>query len=232
MIRQILYYGFLTACFSVAGAAQGAAPFDRSALPLSAGAPEKFVPAGWLSEETVTGDLNADGTADTALVLIEKPGAKVGQTDSRKRVLLILLQTRPGELERAATAESLLACTICSGVLNATETAPEIRIRNGVLIYKLLIGSRESTDLTLRFRFDPKTKKFPLIGFDSVESDGATGASTRLSTNYLTGVSVTEEYQWSQKLDKDVRQSSKQRKVNNPAKDLENVDYEEMLGEQ
>ena len=56
--------------------------FDTAALPKTAATAEKFVPAGWQIEETVTGDLNNDGLLDVvincndgpALVLMNRGG--------------------------------------------------------------------------------------------------------------------------------------------------------------
>jgi len=49
-------------------------------------------------------------------------------------------------------------------------------------------GSRELTNTTYRFRYEPATARFLLIGFDLANADRATAQVTSESINYLTGV--------------------------------------------
>ena len=198
--------------------------FDDSALPRTAGSAAKFVPSGWTIEETITGDLNGDLAADTALVLIEKPTAD--ENESRERVLMILFKNAKGGFDRAATAKSLLQCTQCGGMLGGNNSSSDIKIIKGVLTVNTLSGSRESSETTFRFRYDSKAAKFVLIGYDSIERDRATGVSTVQSTNFITGAQVTEEFQYSQKLDKDVKKSTKRVKVSKPPYYFEDINYE------
>ena len=196
------------------------AVFNDTGLPKTANSTTKFVPAGWSIESTISGDLNNDGMADAAIVFIEKTGGE--------RTLVIAFKNQKGEFERVSTAKNILECSSCGGMLGGSSNEPDIKIIKGVLIINSLTGSRESTDTTFRFRYDPKATKFALIGYDLVESDRATGASTRTSTNYLTGVQITEEYQYNQKTDKDVKKTTKQTKVSKPTQYIEEVSYDKM----
>jgi len=206
-----------------------AVSFDDSALPRTANAIEKFLPSGWTVEEQVSGDLNNDSVPDTALKLIEKPAANVDQDNpaSRARVLMILFVNRQGIFERAATAKNLLQCTGCGGAFYGVMEAPaDVAIAKGVLIVKQDHGSRNVTETTYRFRYNPGVKKFALIGYDMSDRDRVTGETTSESINYLTGVKVTEIFQYSKKLDKDVKKSNRRIKINKSPQYLEEMNYE------
>ncbi len=194
--------------------------FDDSKLPKTAMSTSKFVPAGWTLESTVTGDLNTDGVADAALVFVDKAEGD--------RALMIAFKNAKGEFERVVTAKNVLQCKSCGGMLGGETNAPDIKIAKGVVIINTLTGSRESTDSTFRFRYDPKVSKFALIGYDEVDNDRATGASTKTSTNYLTGVQITTEYQYNQKTEKDVVKTTQTDKVSKPVQYIEDVDYAKM----
>ena len=199
------------------------AVFDDSTLPKTASSTSKFVPAGWSIESTITGDLNTDGIADAVIVFVHKAEGE--------RALMIAFKNAKGEFERVVTAKDVLQCTSCGGMLGGEKNTPDIKIAKGVLIINTLTGSRESTDSTFRFRYDPKVSKFALIGYDEVDNDRATGASTNTSTNYLTSVQITTEYQYNQKTEKDVVKSTKTDKVKTPTQYIEDVDYSKMGSE-
>lgn len=212
-------------------AAQGETPFsfNDAALPRRAERVEKFVPSGWVVEETISGDLNNDSVPDAALKLIEKMPAGSDKDDppSRNRVLLILLKNKDGAFERAATAKKLLQCTGCGGAFYGVAEAPaEVLVNKGVLLIRQDFGSRNVTEQTFRFRYDPTAKKFALIGYDETDRDRATGQTRSESTNYLTGVKITEIFQYSEKLDKEVKKSTRQTKVAKTPKYLEEIDNE------
>ena len=222
MHKKIFLLVLLMAAFSMLTFAQEEkkAVFDDSKLPKTASSTAKFVPSGWTLESTVTGDLNTDGVADAVLVFVDK-----GEGD---RTLMIAFKNAKGEFERLATAKYVLQCKSCGGMLGGETNAPDIKIAKGVLIINTLTGSRESTDSTFRFRYDPKVSKFALIGYDETENDRATRASTSTSTNYLTGVQITTEYQYNQKTEKNVTKSSRTANVKKVTQYIEDVDYLKM----
>lgn len=232
MLMRIFLLGLsVMACAALAFAQeeQAAISFNDSALPRTAAAIEKFVPAGWTIEARISGDLNGDGMPDAALELIEKPEANVEKYDqpSRERVLLILFKNRDGKFERAATAKTLLQCTGCGGAFYGVVEAPaNIEIARGILIIKQDSGSREVTETTYKFRYNAGAKKLALIGYDVSERDRATGAMTNESTNYVTGVKITETFQYSKKLEKYVKKNSRQTKAARSPQYLETINYE------
>ena len=220
----------MTTCAAFASAQEEQAVlFDDSALPRTANAVEKFLPSGWMLEAQVSGDLNNDSVPDTALKLIEKPAADDDKDNpaSRERVLMILFKNRQGIFERVATEKNLLQCTGCGGAFYGVMEAPaDVDIAKGVLIVKQDHGSRNVTETTYRFRYNPGVKKFALIGYDMNDRDRATGETINTSTNYLTGVKITDIFQYSKKLDKEVKKSSRRIKINKPPQYLEEIDYE------
>jgi len=173
---------------------EGGAVFDRSKVPAEGKAVEDFVPAGWVLEEQVAGDLNGDALPDLALKLIQErpPGAKDDEIIERQRALVVLFRGQDGRLRRAGVTDRVLQCTSCGGAFHGVNEAPaEVKIERGVLIIKQDFGSREVTEHTYRFRHEPAAGRLVLIGFDSTTTDRLTGAVTRESTNYLTGRKIT-----------------------------------------
>jgi hypothetical protein len=219
--KIILLVLLISVCAALAFAQdEKKAVFDDSKLPKTAASTSKFVPAGWTLESTISGDLNTDGVADAVLVFVSKAEGE--------RALMIAFKNAGGEFERVVTARNVLQCTDCGGMLGGEKNTPDIKIVKGVLIINTLTGSRESTDSTFRFRYDPKVAKFALIGYDEIDRDRATGSSSGTSTNYLTGVQITTEYQYNEKTDKDVTKSTKTGKVKMPTQYIEDVDYSKM----
>jgi hypothetical protein len=188
---------------------------------------QDFVPRGWKIEGQTDGDLNGDSKPDTALKLIEDLPEETadGALNIRYRALLVLLRMENGKLHRAAAADRLLQCTGCGGMLG-NPGGGDITIEKGVLIISQLSGSRESTDLTQRFRYDPALKRFVLIGEDIVNSDRLTGESENLSSNYLTGVKIIKKTRYDQKNDREVVVSSRTQRIPARKRFIEDVDYE------
>jgi hypothetical protein len=175
-------------------AQDGGAAFDRSKIPAEGRAVTDFVPAGWVLEGQVAGDLNGDAVPDLALKLIqEKPaGAKEDRIVERQRALVALFKGPDGALRRAGVADKVLQCTSCGGAFYGFVEAPaEVKIERGVIVVSQDFGSREVTEHTFRFRYEPAAGKFILIGFDSTTRDRLTGVVTQESTNFLTGRKVT-----------------------------------------
>jgi hypothetical protein len=200
---------------------------DASLVPAEGRAAADFVPRGWKLEEEVKGDLNGDRVADAALRLVEDlPVETGGVWNARHRALVVLFGTAGG-FTRAAVASRLLYCSTCAGMLGDPEGGNiSLEIKNGVLNVSQLSGSREATDLTQRFRHDPRAGRFLLIGEDIETRDRAVGDSQSESTNYLTGVRVSKKYRVRKQDGEPVLVSNVRRKVNTPRRFIEDVDYE------
>lgn len=167
---------------------------DASQLPAQAKNAASFVPAGWKIEEQLTGDLNGDSRPDYVLKLIEDKREKddEGIPTERGRALVIALVNADGSLKRAGVADKLLQCTRCGGAFyGMVETPAGVTIEKGTVVVEQDHGSRNLTNTTYRFRFEPATERFRLIGFDLADADRLTAQVMSESNNYLTNSRVT-----------------------------------------
>lgn len=222
-----------TLLLSLAGAARQDGErrlLDPKLVPAEGQSARDFVPKGWkveTDEGVVVGDLDRDGAADAVLRLVEDvpvEGAD-GTLNTRYRALVILLARPGGGFTRAAVAARLLGCSLCYGVLGDPDGGNiQVGIKNGVLDVSQLSGSREATDLTLRFRRDPDSGRFQLIGEERSDYDRAAGGGTGTSTNYLTGVRVAR----TTTVGRGGRESTTSRTTRVPRtrRFIEDVDYE------
>lgn len=209
----------------LAARAEEPTPLELSKVPQEGKTPEDFVPSGWKIEATARGDLDKNGSEDVVLQLVEaKPAENTdGTVTDRSRALLALLSSEGGKLRRAGASNHVLYCIGCQGTLGGGEGGV-VKIDKGVIIVDQLSGSREMTHTTLRFRYDPKEKRFMLIGEDVDHTDRAVGSTESQSTNMLNGTKVTEKRQFDQKKNKDVIRSSKKEKVPVSKRYMEDVD--------
>lgn len=203
---------------------------DPKLVPAEGQTARDFVPKGWkleTDEGLVSGDLNRDGAADAVLRLVEDMPLEAadGTLTTRYRALVILLAKPGGGFTRAVVATKLLGCSLCYGALGDPEGGNiQVEVKNGLLDISQLSGSREATDLTLRFRQDPATGRFQLIGEERSDYDRAAGGGTGTSTNYLTGVRVIK----TTTVGRGGRESntSKTTRVPRTRRFIEDVDYE------
>jgi hypothetical protein len=167
----------------------------KSLVPWAGTDTRNFIPQGWKLEEQKSADLDGDGNADYVLKLIEDKPAKTSDdvVNDRARALVVVLSDASGKLTRVAVADKLLQCTGCGGAFYGVMEAPaEVEVdAKGVITVSQDHGSREVSNTTYKFRYDPAVKRFVLIGFDYVENDRATAKVVSESTNYLTGVRKT-----------------------------------------
>lgn len=191
----LLFILFLALIITPASFAQDeAATIDVSRIPAEARDVKGFVPPGWKIEETVTGDLNGDAAPDYALKLVEDKPAKTADDvpTERGRALVVVLAGKDGRLTRVGVADKLLQCTSCGGAFYGVVEAPSnVTIVRGVLVVDQDHGSRNVTETTYRFRYEPSTGRLALIGFDLKDVDRLTATTVTESTNYLTGLRVT-----------------------------------------
>ena len=210
---------------------------DPELVPAEGRAAKDFVPRGWKvegDEGETTGDLNKDGVPDKILRLVEDipVEGKDGTYNTRYRALVILFGQPGGGFKRAAVATKLLGCTLCAGVLGDPEGGNiQLDIKNGVLNVHQLSGSREATDLTQRFRYDPASARFLLIGQDVETYDRLEGGGTSESTNYLTGVRVTKKTKATREGRDPSVISDKTARVPLQRRFIEDVDYEKSFGD-
>ncbi|MFZ6720972.1 hypothetical protein [Undibacterium sp. Ji49W] len=189
--------------------AQQTPPFGKK-LPATAPALRDFVPRGWTVESQVSGDLNGDGQADIAAVVVEnKAAADANNTfNDRQRGLIVVLAGAKG-YSLLGSNDKLLQCLGCGGVKDGVN----VTIKNGVLIVSQYSGSREYSIYTWRFRLDAASQRLQMIGIDEEDTDGMVGKGSTVSTNLLTGQQINETYQYDQNRDRKVVLSSKKSKT-------------------
>ncbi|MFZ5895248.1 MAG: hypothetical protein ACOY0T_29575 [Myxococcota bacterium] len=172
--------GQLLACVLCTSAVQ--AQSQKLSFPRRGETPEVFVPAGWSSESSLAGDLDADGVEDLVQVLLQNERPEGGD---RERALVILLR-RGDRFVLGGSNSGLLTCFECAGVKGGTG-APDLEIKRGVLLVSQMGGSRQFSITLDRFRWSRARQRFELIGADVSYHDALTGESAETSCNLLTG---------------------------------------------
>jgi hypothetical protein len=165
--------------------AQDAPTFPVAAVPARGAGVQAFVPAGWKAATEVAGDLNGDGRPDRVVHVVPRgtsyePDAVTSAPESQ--ALLILLADTGGGLRRAGMATRLLQTIVPQWGLRIT-------IRRGVLVLNQNYGMTEVADVTHRFRLDPATGRFLLIGRDQLNYHRPQEMTdpVKTSDNFLTG---------------------------------------------
>jgi hypothetical protein len=194
--------------------------FDLSQLPREGRSLADFTPPGWEDEEKADGDLNADGIADIAAILVQSSSGP--NAEESQRILLVLVGGANGKFSLGGSNGELLMCVHCGGV----KESAGVDIKKGVVIVSQLIGSREFTDQIWRFRYAAKSRRFVLIGKDIRHGDGALGTGKKESFNFLTGIKISESYRYDQKRDREITRSSKKEKIPKRTPFLEDVRME------
>lgn len=216
------------ACTSKSVASEGIL-IDRSKIPLEGNTASDFVTAGWVVEEKILGDLNGDASPDLALKLVQIDKQANNDSDfEQRRALVILFKNKNNKLQRLAVANRLLQCTSCGGAFYGFSTAPaNVKIDKGILTVNQDRGSRVVTETTFRFRYDPKSQKIVLIGLDVITLDRATEETTESSTNFLTRVKITNQFEYNQQTDKNVLKSTIRKHIKSKEKlSIEQINYE------
>lgn len=199
---------------------------DAAKLPRQSATAQDFVPRGWIIEAQIEGDLNRDTIPDLAITLVEQMPLNADKENppERQRALLILFKTADGQFNRAALADKVLLCTRCGGAFfGVVETPTNVEIANGVVVVKQEYGSRELTNEVFRFRYEPESKRFALIGADVKTFDRMTGEGLTESANFLTGVKIITKTKLDAKTDKSATVSNTQQRVSRDKKFIEDV---------
>ena len=196
MLRMVAVLALFVWCACLCFGQDDRTTISKSLIPAHGKDLSNFVPKGWKIEEQLKSDFDADGRPDYLVKLIEDKPAKDKDDNpiDHARALVIVMQNEDGSYTRTAVADKLLQCTQCGGAFYGVSEAPaNIKIENnGVIVVEQDWGSRWTTDETFRFRYDPASKRFVLIGFDYVANDRAEPNTVTESTNYLTGLRITK----------------------------------------
>ncbi len=189
-MKLLPFVAALLICSAPIVRAQDEAPLDIHRVAQRASSLEAFAPRGWKTEKIARGDLNRDGRADAAIVLVEATDAHVeaGVPMGRQRALVIAFRQRRG-WKRVGFSNQLLLGTRGGGAFYGMTDAPvEVSIRKGMVIVGMEFGSREVTATTHRLRWEPRRRAVYVIGMDAATRDRAMGGGETTNANYLTGV--------------------------------------------
>ena len=165
-------------------------------LSQQAASADSFVPPGWKLERQVAGDLNRDGVADLVLLLRETNPKNMVEhdilgenpLDTNPRILAIAFGSRAGPYALHLQNHTLIPrreIPAVSDPLDENDLAIDRDVLRMKLNYFTSAGSWMSHNTTCRLRF--VNDRFELIGFDRDTFNRATGETTGLSVNFLTG---------------------------------------------
>ena len=162
--------------------------------------PSAFVPAGWVLEQRVNGDLNGDGRKDAVLVLVQSPETE----GDRERALVVALRMREG-YEVAGTNSGMLAFVGGLGVRGGS-AAPEVKVRRGVLSVAQYGGSRDWYDVVHRFKWSAHRKALELVGLTNRTGDRLVGSFSERTCDLVGGTCVVRSVEKAGAKQKVVRQ--------------------------
>ncbi len=153
------------------------------------------MPVGWSMTQSVLGDLNDDGAEDLAAVVLRGESADGNPAEEEgARGLLVLFADPEGGYRIQEFAPAALPCAYCLGALGGAPDAPAfaLAIEDGKLSVGWLRGSREMVEVTLTVAYDADRGALRLAGDDMVTSDRLSGASSRLSRDYVAGTRAAD----------------------------------------
>jgi hypothetical protein len=202
---------------SVQANAQDGPKFNPARVPAQGQKPQDFIPPGFKIGATVEGNLNGDRIPDHVLQIVPNDYDSSGVVAApESQALLILLSDSVG-LRRSVVTTKLLATFVPQYIL-------DLSIKNGVLVIHQNFGMTDVTDLTHRFRLEPGTERFLLIGKDTFpyhRPQGPRWPATKVSENYLTGMRLTTTDHW---VGDDNRPVTKRGRVSKVRLFLEDID--------
>jgi hypothetical protein len=181
------------ALLAVAGQA-GAAVVPAGQIPATSTTAAGFALPGWDFEKQARGDLNGDGRADLAVVLV-RSSVFEGTTDisDKSRALVVALGQPGGDFRRTAVAPKLWGCGFCGGSFWGGQLMPVgVAITNGNVVVEQTFGAIAVATTTHRIQWNAQARKFRLIGLDTVERNRNTGRAASVSTNHLTKRQIRE----------------------------------------
>ncbi len=191
--------------------------FSAKDLPREGKSLSDFIPEGWTIEDQAKGDLNGDGVSDVAAILVQTT-----EEVENGRALIVLLGRGGGKFVLAGTNGKLIQCKGCGGV----KEGQGVQIKKGVIVLYQWTGSREYAQYTWRFRYDPKSERFVMIGKDIDNADAGVGNGTIESFNYLTGRKIVETYRYDEKMEHKIATSTKKESGPGETPFLEDVEGE------
>ncbi|MGH0031101.1 MAG: hypothetical protein ACQGVC_15000 [Myxococcota bacterium] len=163
-------------------------------LPDRAASAAELVPEGWVVEEEIAGDLNADGSDDVTLVLrmndpknvVENEDLGADRLDTNPRMLVVAFADPEAEGLALALADHTLIPRHTDPVMEDPFGGVEVSRGSLRVLVGLWMsaGGWSTTNTKLTFRHQDGC--FRLIGYDGTEMQRNTGRLSQVSVNYLT----------------------------------------------
>lgn len=169
--------GFMAA--AAVAPALSAVPGEQSpAVPERAAEPRAFVPPGWHAVALATGDLNADGHPDAAIVLAKSRKSDELASDDEIFPLVLVLSGTDGRLTRSLVTSKAVMCAAPGGAGCRSMQGPYFdgaRVVDGALEIRHLGGAGRSREIfTYTFRLEAGAwllVKESRATFDAVRGD-------------------------------------------------------------
>jgi len=151
---------------------------------------ERFIPVGWELIQSVEGDLNGDGTADVAAVLLRDEAANANPVEhAGSRGLLVLFADPAGGYRFQDFAPEALPCDACLGDLGGDPQTPVFEL--AIADRRLTLGWRsdfgETTKVKLIIGYDPKRDALRLLGDEILTTERLSGKPSLQIRDYEAG---------------------------------------------
>lgn len=156
---------------------------------------QSFVPAGWVLEKDVRGDLNKDGAEDLVMVLHMNDSANVFKSewapetpvDTNPRMLAVALVETDGNYRLVASNHELIPRVTSSTESDPLSESGGVAIDRGSLLVSIFyFSSAGGSDTgTMSFRFRHEDDDLRLIGYDRFNVNRMSGETRDVSVNYL-----------------------------------------------
>jgi hypothetical protein len=202
MMRRALFCFFLAA--APAAAEELAIPeIIYPKLKANAASAAAFAPAGWTLEQSRSGDLNADGTADIVMlmrmadpknVLANSGGMGEDPFNTNPRILAIAFAEGSGSYRLVLQNHTLIARRTDAVLADSVDGPEALGIERGAakvtLGFFMSAGGWTMFNATFGFRY--QNGRFELIGFDKVTTQRNSGELRIVSINYAAGLTQIE----------------------------------------
>lgn len=164
-------------------------------IPLKGTTLSDFIPAGYDTLATASGDLNKDGQPDLAIILRHQQETAEADTmpdpEQLPARILVILHRENNGYTRAACSGKAVLCQYCGGVFG--DPFQGLSIEKGVLVLSHYGGSNWRWGYIHKFRLQPKG--YQLIGetrvsywnVDHCDKLGEFAGTDYKDVNYLTG---------------------------------------------
>jgi hypothetical protein len=184
------YAYVLVSITAVAVSAGFSLPVAHAQSAIEAKSAQALLPRPYVVEQQLAGDLDKDGDADVVLLGVDGPAVADEDTVGDGDRILIVARRNKSSFTLVGKSTSAVLCRRCGGAFWGGLPAPvDLALNKGVLVVKQEAGAREVNSWTHRYRVEGSISR--LIGLDELLYDRGSGGEVSVSTNYLTGVTIT-----------------------------------------